>query len=306
LAETLGLFQAFEKSPKSSRDLAKQLRLSERGVRAILEALESVGYVRQSNGNYALTAMAAKWMPRLRNGMKFFESMAFEGWAEMEAKFRSEENGDQGTRCAQTVFGRKEGFDGSLSNARFSVDEVVRRVRLDRSARRLVDVGGGHGLYSARFCQKYPKLGASVIDDEEVLARARGVIETEGVRDRIVLQAADFWSDDIGGDYDVALLFNQLNAYPTDLKLKLLRRVASIIKAGGVIVILDQIRQSTLRGTAKAIVELTNLRLFDPAQRDTYSLSDLQQWLKLVGLKSQRTISLLSTPWLCVVIARKP
>jgi SAM-dependent methyltransferase len=304
VAERLGVFATLEESPCSAAELAARLRANERGIRALLDALAAVGYLRRRGDRYAPTPMAARWIPRLRDGMGFFEWMAYEGWAGVEASLWGESPAD-GNGRPRRIDEVEELFGGMLSNARLAADEVPRRVRTGRSARRLLDVGSGHGLYSARFCALNPQLRATLVDRAPELEQARAVLAQEGVADRAELRPGDFWTDDLGAGYDVVLLFNLLNAYPADQKVALLRRAADSLAPTGTVVVLDQMRSPALRGTARAIVELTNLRLFDPEQRDTYALAELRGWLAEAGLRPHRTGTLRSVPWMCFVAARR-
>jgi hypothetical protein len=69
-------------------------------------------------------------------------------------------------------------------------------------------------------------------------------------------------------------------------------------------VVLDQMRRAATGGTARAIVELTNLRLYDPARGGTYAMPDLIDWLKTCGLEIVRARPLMSVPWMGLVVAR--
>src|SRR6185312_10142513 len=53
---------------------------------------------------------------------------------------------------------------GQYDLARLSAGEVARRLAVPSRARSLVDIGGGHGWYSARLCQRHPRLTATVLD----------------------------------------------------------------------------------------------------------------------------------------------
>jgi SAM-dependent methyltransferase len=189
-----------------------------------------------------------------------------------------------------------------LSNARLAADEVARRVPVTRPPRRLLDIGGGHGVYAARFCHRHPGLRATVLDTAPVLDRAAKVLADEGVADRVERRAGDFWTDELGSGYDIVLLCNLLNAYPDDRKRELLSRAAAALAPGGRLVVHDQMRRAASAGTARAIVELTNLRLFDPSRGGTYAMPELLAWLSACGLRIVRAGPLTSVPWTALVI----
>lgn len=304
MGERLGVFKILRDHALSEEAIATELHANPRGMRALLDALDSVGYVRKQKGEYSLTSMAAKWTPRLNQGIGFFEWMAFEGWPSIERTVTGLK-GDGTSRPEHLdAPGQANRSAGMLSNSRLSADEIAKRVRIPRSALRILDIGSGQGLYSAKFCQKHPQLKATLVDSAAVLIQAEKVLEEEGVAKRVTLHPGDLWKDPLGGGFDVTLLFNLLNAFPAGRKVELLRLAAATLAPSGRLVILDQMRRPTLRGTARAVVELTNLRLFDPGQGDTYSLPDLKAWLPAAGLKEIQTGALRAVPWMCFLVAR--
>ena len=49
------------------------------------------------------------------------------------------------------------------------LDEIVRLAPLPAGARRLLDIGGGHGRYALAFLHKHPELRATVFDSPRAL-----------------------------------------------------------------------------------------------------------------------------------------
>jgi 2-polyprenyl-3-methyl-5-hydroxy-6-metoxy-1,4-benzoquinol methylase len=304
MGERLGVFELLRQGPCSETSIASRLGLDKSGAPALLNALGALGYVTKENGHYALSAMASKWMPQLRSGMRFFQWMAFDGWLSLEATMRGEVAAEPQHGQFETLE-HSDRLDGSLSNSRLSADEIAKRVKIPSTAHRLLDIGGGSGLYAVKICQRNPQLKATVLDHESVLAQTREVLQAEGLVDRVQCSAGDFWHDNLGQDYDVVLLFNLLNGYPNARKIDLLRRAAETMNKSGMLIVLDQMRVPTLRGTAKAMVELTNLRLFHRGQGDTYLASSLSSWMDAAGLRLKKTSCLRGAPWMCFAVAVK-
>ena len=72
--------------------------------------------------------------------------------------------------------------------------------------KRMVDAGGGSGLYSLVLCRKYPELSSTVIDRGETLMTAREMITGSEEEGRIELVEADISKDPLGSGTDVILL----------------------------------------------------------------------------------------------------
>jgi hypothetical protein len=304
LALRLNLFELLRRESLPVAEIARQVGAQERGISLLLGALATLGYTQQRGDRFVLTGMAEKWTPRLAEGARFYEELAFTGWNDVEARLRGEPTREASTLAASAATG-----GGMFSNARLAADEVARRVAIPRHATRLLDVGGGHGLYAAAFCQRYKRLSATVFDKQPALELLRNLtgddIGGDALAARVLAQDGDFWSDDLGTGYDVALVFNLLNAFEPARRVELLRRVAQAIARSGIVVVLDSMRDAGLRGAARAVVELTTLRLFDPNQHETYGSDELISWIQAAGLHFVRSAAMRSVPWVRFAIARR-
>jgi len=70
----------------------------------------------------------------------------------------------------------------------------------------MIDAGGGSGLYSIAFCQKYPELRSTIFDVRETLAVTKEMIADRQEKRQIDLQEGNFLEDPLGNNVDVVLL----------------------------------------------------------------------------------------------------
>ncbi len=76
-----------------------------------------------------------------------------------------------------------------------------------KSSKTLLDVGGGHGLYSIAFSQMNPDLQCYVFDFPEVLKETQKFIERYS--SSVLTIPGNFYRDDFGGSYD--MIFSSYN-----------------------------------------------------------------------------------------------
>jgi SAM-dependent methyltransferase len=121
---------------------------------------------------------------------------------------------------------------------RGEVQEVTKIVALwdgFRTAKKLLDIGGGHGLYAIAACQLNPDLRAVVFDKPHVIDLTREVIRSYGMEDRITVQGGDIIQDDPGSGYDIVIISHLLYKFRNDLP-SIFGKVASSLKPKGVFV----------------------------------------------------------------------
>ena len=73
-------------------------------------------------------------------------------------------------------------------------------------AKKLLDLGGGHGLYSIAFHQLKSDLEVVLFDLPHVTEIAKEYLEQYGMSNKIKFIAGDFTEDDIGNGYDIVFV----------------------------------------------------------------------------------------------------
>jgi len=311
VAVKLGVFEALSGGALTAAETAHRVEASERGTTLLLDALEALGYVEKKGGRYVNTPMTVKWLLRssptsLAGGIPFFESMVFDRWEHLDESIRRGRPAVYGSDWLDQHPGSYRVYEeGMIAIARMAADEVVARVKLPATARRLLDVGGGHGLYSIKFCRRYPDLSATVFDLPQALEVARETIVAEGMAGRVTAQEGDIWPDDLGTGYDVTLLFNLIHAYSPDKNTALLHKISGALNHGGLIVILEQITGKVLGSIANALARLQALNYFNDLDARTYAFDEIASWLTQAGFSNPRRINLLKTPGFSLVLGAK-
>ncbi|KKG17013.1 SAM-dependent methlyltransferase [Methanosarcina sp. 2.H.T.1A.6] len=120
-------------------------------------------------------------------------------------------------------------------NARCGLlQETVRVVQENvdfTNVKKLLDLGGGHGLYAIAFAKLNENLQAFVFDLPPVTQKTKDFIEKYGAS-RVDIIPGDFFNDEIGGGYDV--IFSSFN--PGGKVPSLIPKISEALTPGGVFV----------------------------------------------------------------------
>jgi SAM-dependent methyltransferase len=295
----LGILDQLRSGPKTAAELAAATGLQPAGVALVLDALHCLGYVRSRAGRYQNTRITRELLLTLPVGIPYFEQVALRDWDHLEAQLR-----DGGG--VRPVFLDKDWrvFNGGhLALARMNIREVVRRVRLPRTAHRLLDLGGGHGLYSVEFCRRYPRLQATLFEVPPMEKYAQRLIADYELTDRVRFRAGDFLVDDLE-PADVILLFNVIHSKSEAENRQVLKRAADSLRPGGLLVLLDQFPVRKLGNLGWAFGALLALSMFSAAGQRTYRPAEVRAWCRDVGLTRIRFLPLRSAPGNGLVLAR--
>jgi cyclopropane fatty-acyl-phospholipid synthase-like methyltransferase len=150
---------------------------------------------------------------------------------------------------------------------------------------RLLDVGGGTGIYSFALAEKNPTITAIVVDRPEVLKIARELSRQYGLADRIGFVAADMFADDLPADADAILLSNILHDWDLPECQQLIGRCAAVLPTGGRILIHDVFLNDDLDGPLP--IALYSASLFSFTEGRAYSAAEYGGWLRDAGFEPQ-------------------
>jgi SAM-dependent methyltransferase len=295
----LNLFGALNLQPLTTADLSRHLQADPRATQLLLDALASLKYVKGRNGHYDLTAMTRKWLTD--DGAINF-SAYFQFWGAMMEHFmpRLEESLRTGQppvylyEWLEDQPGVSRYFqEGMMAITRYVKDDVVKGLPLPPNARRLLDIGGGHAMYSIALCQTYPQLLAVVFDGAQALSVGLESIADEGMADRVTVQEGDLLTDDLGTGYDVALVFNIVHGLTPEANLDLFRKIKASLNPGGQLVILEQLTGVAPLPLMDTVVHILSVSFFHVLGGQVYTFEDISGWLREAGFRDIRRKNIL-------------
>lgn len=297
------LFDHLSPRPLTREALKNSLGLQERPFVVLTTALRAMGLLAVDRDLWRLTALADE---HLLIGGPFFVgdyvSLAAQspGVQEMIARLRSNKpagaDNDQG---AAFIF--KEGSQSQMeaeASARFLTLALAGRAknvaphlaaRLDLTGvDKLLDLGGGTGIYSIALVQKNPQLRAVVLDRPEVLKVAAEMAGEYGVADRVELVPGDMFTAELPRDCQAMLVSNILHDWDVRENLALIHRCAQALPAGGRLLIHDVFLNDELDGPLP--IALYSAALFTLTEGRAYSAAEYRSWLIAAGLRPQPVV----------------
>ncbi|NMC10374.1 MAG: methyltransferase domain-containing protein [Methanothrix sp.] len=233
----VGIFQGLMQ-PKSSSELAEELGLHTEITDKLCKALASRGYLFRGGSNYALSDLARTFLtessPFYQGSLiKLMQRTRAQRWSNLS---RALKEGPIAAPSGLQVF--DEFF--SLAMAEGAVGGPLQRtIRVLKErpefhkARRCLDLGGSHGLYSLAFTRSNPELEVVLFDLPKVIDGAAKKVVSDS--ERIVTMAGDFNRDDLGKDYDLVFASDVLYRQEESLR-PLLARIRESLKQDGLLI----------------------------------------------------------------------
>jgi cyclopropane fatty-acyl-phospholipid synthase-like methyltransferase len=303
--------------PATAAEVAEDLGLDPLPTRLLLDCLRSGGHITQRRGRYRLARGARRWLdPDSPVSVARYIAGATDywpWWQDLDQTVRTGVKTGSHDADPDDPYWRRY-ITGQLELARLSATEVARKLPLPRHPRAVLDIGGGHGWYSAQLCRRYPQLTATVLDLPGSAAIGRELIAAEGLADRVRFRDGDATTADLGSPfdhgaaghrgYDAVLCFNLLHHLgPADVP-GLFERAHAALAPGGTLAVLDVFAEPGRRASAQA--DALALFVYLSSGSQVRTPRELSGWLRDAGFGPPKTIRVLRIPGLSLRVAQKP
>jgi precorrin-6B methylase 2 len=232
-------------SPLTIRRLSQSLALDERFLTYLLDTLRPIGLVErldddEASHTYQSTPVARQYLSR--------ESPFYLG----QERFQ---DGETGKLLERYV---KEGPSDEVITEDYWTPEIIKKLEgaallggvqstvkhVNLTGRkRLLDIGGGHGLYSIFFTRKYPDLRACVLDLPQIIDVTNENIARLEAGARVKATAGDYHSFEPTSEFDAVFLSN-VTPSQDELRL-LLTRSHGFLSDRGIVILRSFVSDST-------------------------------------------------------------
>ncbi len=183
--------------------------------------------------------------------------------------------------------------------------EVAGKIRVAKTASKMLDLGGSHGLYSIELCKRNPHLKATIVDLPPVKKYADECISQHHAAENVSFLPSDFMKDELPKGNDIILAFNIIHGLNQSENEALAQKVYQSLNNGGTYVILDQIKgiggNSQL---SKATTSYMALNLLHQAGGKTYTKNEVDSFTQKAGFK-KTILKKIHAPGFGIIICTK-
>lgn len=301
-----GITARLAQRPATAAELAADLDLDPVPTRLLLDCLRSGGHVRVRRGRYRLRRSARRWLgPESPLSVARYVAGSadyWSWWAQLDEVTRTGRPTGHHAVAPDDPYWQRY-IRGQADLARLSAGEVARKLRLPENSRTLLDLGGGHGGYSAQLCRRHPHLHATVLDLPGSAAVGREIIAEAGLSHRVAHREGDVTTTDLGQGLDAVLCFNLLHHLTSEQIVDLFRRVHQALAPGGVFAVMDAFAEPNRRSSAQANV--LSLFVYLSSGARIHPPQQLHDWLRAAGFDAPQRIPILRIPGQALYVVSK-
>jgi len=282
----LGLFTAIGTDVWTIPDLAREMKVSERGLAILCRNLAMAGLLKKQGETYRNSRLGATALnahhPAYRGD---YLQLITSHWADWGRLLESVKNGLPLDHDEPEEPDYRRRFTWAMHHRTLeTAPKIAAQIDL-RGARTLLDLGGGPGTYAMAFLAKNPTLLATVCDRPAALDVAKEIASTHKAGARLSYLPLDLLTEAIPGAYDVIWYSNVLHIYSPKDNQSLFRRALASLNPGGRLLIQD----AFLHGRDGLFPEEASLfavsMLLFTERGNTYSAAETRAWLTDAGFE---------------------
>ena len=165
----------------------------------------------------------------------------------------------------------------------FRGSEIVRFLDIG-DAKRIIDVGCGPGSYAFALAEAHPEVEVYLLDLPEALEVTKEVESRYDVSDRVHYIPADCVTDEIPGEYDIALVSNMMHMIGEPESKRLLKRLHERIRPGGSVVVQAQFLNDDRRGGRWPVFLDLIMGCTAPDGRN-HAFQETKRWIEEAGFE---------------------
>lgn len=293
-----GVFIAVSGGALTASEVAETCHLNPKATLELLSLLTALGYVTYSRDRFMLSASARKWMlpgqPDSVQGMMPFNNRLMWNWLGQMGHYLETGEGvqyhDQLTPDQWSLY--QNGMQAATAS---EAREFGRRAPVSKAVRtgdaaQMLDIGGSHGQHSVALCTRFPALTSVILDLPEAIEQAAPLLAAHNMGERVRYQAGNALTDDLGeNQYDIVLLSSLAHHFTDAQNHELARRVARSLRPGGVYIVNEFIRPD-VGAKPELVGASTDLFYGLTSTAGNYSVSEIQNWQRSVGLKPGKVV----------------
>jgi SAM-dependent methyltransferase len=305
------VFDVLDAGPKTLKETAAATGASERGLRAIMNALVGLNFLAKSNGQrYTLTPESETFLVSTKPGfhggiLKHASSQLIPKWLQLNQVVAS---GKSATSVNQEGAGSEffQQFVADIFPLSYpSALALAKHLAFDKAgtAVRVLDLAAGSGVWGIALAQSSDKVTVTALDWIGVLPATQAMVARFGLTNRFKFIDGDLDSVDFGQGHNVATLGHILHSEGEARSKALLRKVFAALAPGGTIAIAEFLVNADRTGPVMSLLFAGNM-LVNTDEGDTFSFEEISGWLSDAGFTNARLLEVPGPSPL--VLATKP
>ena len=283
----LDLFSHLGDGWKSSEEAALMAQTNPRATDRLLNALCASGFLAKKKGKFSNTPLTSRFLvkgkPDYLGGLMHQVSL-WNTWSTLTNAVRRGSSVVVREPAAGSGVNWLEAFIAAMHmRAAHQAPAIVKLIDL-KGVKRVLDVGGGSGVFSMAFVRLRKGISAVVFDLPNVINLTKGYIDAENLGNLISVVGGDYTVDPLINGFDLVFMSAIIHSNSTEINKQLFRKAFEALNPNGRLIVLDYIMNDDRTSPAAGAYFSLNM-LVGTREGDTFTESEVRAWMEEAGFK---------------------
>ncbi|MDI6797839.1 MAG: methyltransferase [Desulfatibacillaceae bacterium] len=284
-AVELDIFTQINSQKLPSKELAEKMNCHPRALDRLLNALCSLGFLGKEDGLFfntdegrsLLCADSKDYMAGLMHMAHLWDS-----WGDLTAVVKNGPSPEQDLSQMDEKW-----FAAFISamhwRAKSHAPHLAGLLKGFLNGR-ILDVGGGSGIYTAAMLKESKEASAVIFDLPPVVEMTRKYLADAGLNNRAQVVAGNYLSDLLPAGFDLVFLSAIIHINGPEENQDLVARCAQALNPGGRLAVVDFIMEPNRTAPRFGALFALNMLTGTPFG-DTYTMDEIRLWMEKAGLE---------------------
>ncbi len=303
----LGVFDLIAEKPRTAVQVANALGTDRRGTEILLNALVAIDLLTKRKDMFYMSKLSREYLDPasssyMGNMVNHVINMR-RAWLELPTAIRTGKPIPKPDTSEQSVRERTRHFIRAMADVgRDAARRVAGSIDLS-NVRRVLDVGGGPGIFLFEMIRANPEITGNVFDMPATLETTREFIEESGMSDRVGTVEGDFTKDALGRGYDLVFMSSIIHIYSPAVNKRIIKKGYTALNPGGRLVVRDFVLDPNKTSPVQAALFSVNM-LVNTDCGASYTEKEIKSWMSAAGFKKMKRVEIPSHSSL--IIGTKP
>ena len=285
-ANRIKLFDTLAAGELTSEEMAQSLDFDPRATELLLNACVALGLCEKHSDRYGNSQLSEMFLvssspASMANAIQYSDNL-YATWGDLEKALRT----GVPPKTAASYLGEDEQqtrhFVYGMHDRAMAIGRALPEMIDLTGRKKMLDVGGGPGTYSALLTERFPGLQSDVLELAGVVPIAKEILDKMDATGRVTMLSGDYHSSDFADGYDVVLMSGMFHRESEANCRRLIDKARNCLQPGGMLVVSDVFADAGRVGPIFAAVFGLNMMLTAP-DGGIHADADVAGWMTDAG-----------------------